>query len=282
MPYQVLFEKACPINFGDGIIAADMHVHTIHSDGLVPVPELLDYLTKRNLIAAVTDHNAILGVYKSLIKPEGRERIIPGIEVSAVEGPHILVYFERYTDLESYYHLYVKDHVGTCPHMATDLSTEKIVDDAKNAGGIVVGAHPYGYAMLVRGVMKGVSAGVTPLSVTEKLDGLEVICGGLSHGLNIRAEIYAREHNMCMTGGSDAHTLREIGRAITYANDVSSIGEFIEALLARKTDVIGCERNPGDNILMGSQVMSRYIPYVGSGLKVHTKQNIERLRRKIE
>lgn len=130
--------------------------------------------------------------------------------------------------------------------------------------------------------MKGIAAGVTSMQVAGKLDGLEVICGGLSHGLNIRAEIYARDHNMCMTGGSDAHTLREVGRAVTAAHDISTIPEFFEDLLAKKTDVIGCERNPGDNILMGSQVASKYIPYVGSGLKVHAQQNLDRLRKKIE
>ena len=258
-----------------------MHVHTNHSDGLIRVPDLFAYLKHRNLSAAVTDHNTIAGVEEAYTYPEAAERVIPGIEVSSSDGPHILVYFDRLSDLRTYYVSAVDGHQGACPHMATDLSTEQIVRDASEAGGVVIAAHPYGYAMLIRGVMKAVDTGLISPDVLTYVDGLEVICGGLSHTLNLRAEAYATAHNLCMTGGSDAHTLREVGRAVTTASDADSIPVFLEQLRQHMTDVVGCERNPGDNILMGGQVMSRYLPYVGSGLRVHFQQNFDRLKKKI-
>ncbi|MCQ2355587.1 MAG: hypothetical protein MJ014_00980 [Methanocorpusculum sp.] len=47
-----------------------------------------------------------------------------------------------------------------------------------------------------------------------------------------------------MTCGSGAHTLREVGRAVTTANDTLTPAEFLEAVLQQKTDVVGCERGP--------------------------------------
>lgn len=280
MSGSVVYSSSCPVVFSEGR-AVDMHVHTNYSDGLIRVPDLFAYLKRRNLSVAVTDHNTIAGVEEAYTYPEAAERIIPGIEVSSSDGPHILVYFDRLSDLRTYYASFVDGHQGACPHMATGLSTEQIVRDAAGAGGLVIAAHPYGYAMLIRGVMKAVDAGLVSPAVLEYVDGLEVLCGGLSHTLNLRAEAYATEHGLCMTGGSDAHTLREIGRAVTIASDADSVPAFLELLRQRKTHVVGCERNPGENILMGSWVMSRYIPYVGSGLKVHLVQNLDRLKKKL-
>ncbi len=163
--------------------------------------------------------------------------------------------------------------------MATDLPTEKIVTDANESGGLVIAAHPYGYAMLVRGVLKAIEVGMLSPEVLDRIDGLEVICGGLSHTLNTRAEMYATAHNFCMTGGSDAHTLREVGRAVTVTTEPLTPAEFLEAVRQQKTDVIGCERGPADNLLMGTQVMTKYVPYLPSGIAMHIRQGKMRLRK---
>ena len=180
-----------------------------------------------------------------------------------------MIYFDTLRDLTAYYNDSVKGHQGACPHMATDLPTEKIV----------IAAHPYGYAMLIRGVLKAIEVGMLTPEVLDQIDGLEVISGGLSHTLNTRAETYAAEHNFCMTGGSDAHTLREVGRAVTTASDTLTPAEFLEAVRQQKTDVVGCERGPADNILMGTQVMTKYVPYLRSGLAVHLRQGKMRLQK---
>lgn len=279
MAGTVTHAAACPVQWTNGS-AFDMHVHTNHSDGLVRVPELLAHLRRRNLGAAVTDHNTIAGVREAFTRDgAAAEILLPGIEVSARDGPHLLIYFDTLRDLADYYDTCVKGHQGACPHMATDLSTEKIVREANEAGGFVVAAHPYGYAMLVRGVLKAIDTGMLAPEILDGIDGLEVICGGLSHTLNARAEAYAAAHAFCMTGGSDAHTLREVGRAVTTADEPLTPAEFLDAIRHQKTSVTGCERGPADNLLMGTQVMTKYVPYLRSGLAVHLRQGKMRLKK---
>lgn len=280
MPGTVTYSAVCPVQWTEGS-AFDMHVHTNHSDGLVRVPELLNHLRRHGLGAAITDHNTIAGVRKACSCKEAAELILPGIEVSAADGPHLLIYFDNLRDLTSYYNESIKGHQGACPHMATDLSTEKIVGEANESGGLVIAAHPYGYAMLVRGVLKAIDVGMIAPTVLDQIDGLEVICGGLSHALNTRAETYATAHNFCMTGGSDAHTLREVGRAVTTADEPLTPAEFLEAVRHQKTNVIGCERGPADNLLMGTQVMTKYVPYLPSGIAVHLRQGKMRLQKQM-
>ena len=253
----------------------DMHVHSTASDGRTTPKTLAKYLNKNGLSAAITDHNVISGVKKAL---DYSENIIPGIEVSALEGPHVLVYFETYRDLASYYAASIQDHRGKCPHMAVDISTEKVIDDAKNAGGFVIAAHPYGYGVSVRGVMKGIEAGVIDSSVAEELDGLEVICSGMSMRQNMRAERYAEKNGACMTGGSDAHVLWEVGRAVSvgYANQTPL--EFLEDVRRRKTGVCGVNRSSGQNLLMGACMTPGYIPYVAPAMRIHARQSLMRMR----
>ncbi|MEA5037987.1 hypothetical protein SDC9_17347 [bioreactor metagenome] len=253
----------------------DMHVHSTASDGRTIPKTLAKYLNKNDFSAAITDHNVISGVKEAL---QYSPNIIPGIEVSALEGPHVLVYFDSYRDLDSYYTSSIRDRRGKCPHMAVDLSTEDVISGAKNAGGFVVAAHPYGYGVSVRGVMKGIDTGVIDSSVARELDGLEVICSGMSLRLNQRAEMYAQKKAMCMTGGSDAHVLWEVGRAVTvgYANQTPL--EFLEDVRSGKTGVCGMNRSSGQNLLMGACMTPGYIPYVAPAMRIHARQSWMRMR----
>lgn len=278
MPGSVQHSASCPVQFA-GSSVFDMHVHTNHSDGLIRTQDLLAYLRQRNLGAAITDHNTITGVQEAYTHAAAADLIIPGIEVSAIDGPHLLIYFDTLRDLIAYYDESIDGHQGVCPHMATDLTTDRVVSEANESGGLVIAAHPYGYAMLVRGVLKAVDAGLVAPDVLDSVDGMEVICGGLSHALNHRAEQYAAAHNFCMTGGSDAHTIREVGRAVTVHETPCSIAEFLEAVRHQKTSVVGCERGAANNLLMGTQVMTKYVPYLRSGLAMHLRQNSMRLKR---
>ena len=253
----------------------DMHVHTTASDGRTAPKTLAKYLNKNDLSAAITDHNVISGIKEAL---DYSENIIPGIEVSALEGPHVLVYFDTYRDLSSYYTASIQDHWGKCPHMAVDISTEKIITDAKNAGGLVIAAHPYGYGVSVRGVMKGIDVGVIDPSVAGELDGLEVICSGMSMRQNMRAEGYAQNNMMCMTGGSDAHVLWEVGRAVTVGSANQTPLEFLEDVRGKRTGVCGINRSSGQNLLMGACMTPGYIPYAAPAMMIHARQSWMRMR----
>ena len=67
------------------MIRADLHLHSVHSDGKYDVPHLLELLRGRDVtLAALTDHDTISGVGEAL--REGRRlgmEIIPAVELAA-------------------------------------------------------------------------------------------------------------------------------------------------------------------------------------------------------
>jgi 3',5'-nucleoside bisphosphate phosphatase len=67
------------------LIRADLHLHSVHSDGKYDVPHLLELLRGRDVtLAALTDHDTIAGVGEAL--REGRRlgmEIIPAVELAA-------------------------------------------------------------------------------------------------------------------------------------------------------------------------------------------------------
>lgn len=256
--------------------AFDMHVHTSASDAVLSPKTLAKVLEAKNIGCAVTDHNVISGVKEAL---SFTKNIIPGIEISAAEGPHILVYFERFSDLESYYNAEIRDKHTLCPHLAVQLETEEIIAGAKNAGGLVIAAHPYGYGIAVRGVMKGIETGVLRPQAAENLDGLEVICSGLKRVYNEKAERYAILHNLCMTGGSDAHIAQSVGLSVTLSEGLAGPAEMVEEIRARKTDVCGIEANFTRNAVQGLAMTPGYIPWLPPLLYTHTKQHAVRIKK---
>lgn len=261
----------------EGMMAYDMHVHTTASDAFNSPRGLAKVLRERHISCAVTDHNVISGVKKVLEYAP----VIPGIEVSASEGPHILVYFERYADLESYFTKHIKGRHTMCPHLAIRAGTEEIVAAAKDEGGLVVAAHPYGYGIAVRGVMKGMATGVLPPGAGDRLDGLEVLCAGLKQSYNVAAERYAQDRGLCMTGGSDAHVPWDVGLSVTVASCDAGPAEMLEEIRARKTQVVGRERTFARNAVQGLCMTPKYIPWLIPLFYTHMQQHILRMKKMV-
>jgi predicted metal-dependent phosphoesterase TrpH len=255
-----------------------MHVHTTHSDGFITVRDILASHARTGLAVAITDHNSISGVREAISGSGERGVVIPGVEVSASDGPHILLYFERFSGLEGWFSRTVREKVRDCPYMAVSLTSEEILDSANDSGALVVAAHPYGYSVLPRGILKCVENGAISDGTCRKIDGLEVISGVLSRRLNERAVMYARRHHLVMTGGSDAHMVRDLGHVVTCAR-AGTTGEFLEELRKRRNLVIGQESGPAGHILSGSAVLTRYLPYVRAGMRVHLEQNLPAMGR---
>ncbi|HJJ36422.1 MAG TPA: hypothetical protein O0X27_04515 [Methanocorpusculum sp.] len=259
----------------DGMMAYDMHVHTSASDAFTTPKALAHVLQEKQISCAVTDHNVISGVKKVLEYTP----VIPGIEVSAAEGPHILIYFERYADLEDYFNRHIKGRHTMCPHLAIRADTEQIIAAAKDAGGLVVAAHPYGYGIAVRGVMKGIMTGVLPPSAGDRLDGLEVLCAGLRKPYNLAAEQYATEHGLCMTGGSDAHVPWDVGLSVAVSSCDAGPAEMLEEIRAKRTRVVGMERTFARNAVQGLCMTPKYIPWLIPLFATHMQQHIFRMKK---
>jgi hypothetical protein len=81
------------------LLRLDLHLHTTASDGLLNPSELVQLAQKHHLNAiAITDHDTTDGIAEAQQAAAGAPVIIPGIELSAVEGDadvHMLGYYIR-------------------------------------------------------------------------------------------------------------------------------------------------------------------------------------------
>lgn len=81
---------------------ADLHIHSIYSDGTMTPREILDTCQKSNIrVAAITDHDTVSGIEETLSLARGNIDVIPAVEMSSNIGDldiHILGYFIDYCD----------------------------------------------------------------------------------------------------------------------------------------------------------------------------------------
>ena len=105
---DIVFQKPLPDEIRRlGLIPADLHFHTRHSDSPTRVRDALKLAARRGIGLAITDHNQVSGVAEA--ERQGiRVPLVPGIEVSANDGPHILLYFYSASDLRDFYRRHIE------------------------------------------------------------------------------------------------------------------------------------------------------------------------------
>jgi hypothetical protein len=166
----------------------DIHAHTRHSDGVNTPLELVAHAKKLGLSGiAVTDHNTVAGGLEALKHASEGFRVIPGLEVSSLEG-HILV-------------------LGVKEDIPKKTPAAEVIERAHALGGVAIAAHPYD-------VLRG---GVGDLIFTLKFDAIEV-CNGRTLLERRSARKAAETAGLRTVGGSDAHSLRELG-SVTVASE---------------------------------------------------------------
>src|SRR3972149_6577891 len=157
-------------------VKADLHVHTTYSsDSVITPKELVFYAKKRGLTAvAVTDHNNVEGAQK--IAREADFLIIPGTEVSSLDG-HIIG-------------LNVQELIPR------GLSADETVDRIHEVGGVAIASHPFA-------LFKG-SIGK---HVTAKFDAIEAINASAFpfKSSTRKANELAEWLQLPKTAGTDAH-----------------------------------------------------------------------------
>lgn len=170
----------------------DIHVHSCFSDGLPTPREIVEHCRKIGLDGvAITDHDAIEGSLEALKYATSDFIVIPGMEVSAREG-HILA-------------------LGIRRPVESRLSAEETVRRIHELGGIAIAAHPYD---IYRN-------GVGDLITTIGFDAVEVV-NGHTFGNSRNPVEMALEAKLPMVGGTDAHSLGEIGNVsiVTDSTDI--------------------------------------------------------------
>lgn len=258
---------------GSGVMAVDMHFHTNCSDSFTDIDAALKLAAERGVGVAVTDHNLIA----SLVRIKDRKTgvpVVPGMEISASDGPHILAYFYEMDDLERFWYHRIRPRLQDCPWLALrNCSTAKLLDllDAENC--VVSAAHPMGYLMSNKGVEVCIRKGYLDESVVSRLDAYEVICSGMTHESNLQALESACRYGIGFTGGTDGHTLSEIGNVVTVSN-ATDVQSFLDDVVARRVDVIGLEKTMPKKVHMASASLSKFMMHSPSAIKVQTNQAV--------
>lgn len=205
---------------------ADLHIHSIHSDGMATVPEILTYAQRETDldVIAIADHDQVRGALDAVEwcagRPDSRLQAVVGTEISAAWGRHLLALF------------FAEPYPTTpFPRFRSLRSTVAMVHDA---GGVVVVPHPL--SPLVPSVgertLRALLAHQPP-----GLVGVE-ICSSIVGGR--RTEPRLRRLNetawhLASMGNSDAHHLAQLGSAYTSFPGCSS-NDLYQALRDRTTE----------------------------------------------
>jgi predicted metal-dependent phosphoesterase TrpH len=176
---------------------ADLHLHTLASDGLIDARDLVDFVERHTDldVIAVTDHDetsAGLEASEWAARQRYRVQVVPGVEVTTREG-HMLA-------------LFISERP---PALRTLRQTAEWV---RERGGLCIAPHPF-----TRWTHSlSASALAACVAVPGLLCGVEVLNASLAgRASRSRALAYAAEHGLAQVGSSDAHMVAMIGLART-------------------------------------------------------------------
>jgi len=191
----------CRAMVNDAWSAADLHIHTTHSDGVATPSEVLDWVCSHTdlKIIAIADHNTNSGSIEAarIAKDRGLPiEVIIAQEVESSDG-HIVGLWT--------------------PELVRPLmNAEDTVAAIHAQGGLAVAAHPFAPRLWSRA---GLDRGNRGIYDRVDYDAMEVANSNpLLFIANWSAQLYQhrnRERLAC-TGGSDAHILWVIGSSRTY------------------------------------------------------------------
>lgn len=182
-----------------------MHLHTRGSfDSLNDPDRLIETAVARGIDrVCITDHNEIDVALE--LKARYPDRVIVGEEVKTAERVDIIG-------------LYIRERIpkGT--------PARETCERIREQGGLVYVPHPFAGR-------KG-GSGVVLEEVADLVDAIEGFNGRIHfQRLNDRAVAWAKERGIPLGAGSDAHTLREVGRAYVEVEPFEDSPEgFLAAL----------------------------------------------------
>lgn len=176
--------------------AADLHLHTRASDGLVAARDLVDFVElATNLdVIAITDHDetsASLDAREWAAHQGFRIQVVPGVEVTTLDG-HLLALFidERPPALRS---------------------VQYTAEWVRTRGGLCVAPHPFTrwtHSLNRRALSEAIAANL--ITAVEVLNASLAGRGSRPHALRL-----ARDHGLAQIGASDAHMASMVGLART-------------------------------------------------------------------
>ena len=192
----------------------DLHCHSLAShDCLTPLEAFPDRCRARGVkVQAITDHDQIWGAQKlkKMVEEEGSDlTVIVGEEVTTSEGEIIGLFLQE--------------------HIKPGGSPEETVAQIKAQGGLVL--LPHGFDPLKRARLQPGAH----RRIADDVDIVEVFNARISRPrYNQAARTWASERGLPMSGGSDAHTVKDLGSAWseTPVRPVTSPADLLAALHA--------------------------------------------------
>lgn len=177
---------------------ADLHIHTIHSDGAASVPAVLEHVARHTdlRLIAITDHDTITGAIEAhrIAGSYGIEVII-GEEVSTAEGHMLALFIEK--------------------PLPPGRPAAETIAAVHAQGGICIPAHPYGWRVPSMG-HAGLRNRCAGPECDWPVDAIEIFNASLwLPQCNTQAARLAEEVALPTCGGSDAHHLATIGLGYT-------------------------------------------------------------------
>ena len=235
--HRIEFKKPDLIHLNDRFTVVDMHFHTCYSDGHNTIAQISEAARRLAIGLAITDHNEIRGA----IEFDAQRDIlsIPGIEVTSLEGSHVLIYFYALADLERFYRNAIVPAMGADIMSSTHLEMETIIEAARRFPSVVVFPHPYSAAYT--GVQNSYFSESRRMALYEMVDGIEVINAENMNKWNLQSTVLGFNIGKGVTGGSDGHRVSQMGRSVTYASCPPEREAFLQAVKAGQTNVMGKE-----------------------------------------
>ena len=236
---RIRFERPDLAEMTKNYTVVDLHFHSRHSDGSNSIEEIAHYARELNIGIAITDHNAIDGAveidaYKDVLS-------IPGIEVTSLEGAHIIVYFYDIKSLQQFYAHEVRPFMGNDIMSSTTLRMEEIITRARHYRSVVIFPHPS--CAVYTGVCNTYFPEARRQELFKMVDGVEVINSGNLKKQNLKCALLGFNLDKAITGGSDGHLLRHMGKVVTYADCRPDRRAFLDAVKKKRNKVIGKEVN---------------------------------------
>jgi predicted metal-dependent phosphoesterase TrpH len=185
-----------PSRGDDGFGKADLHLHTIASDGMVSARGLVDHIEHRTDldVIAITDHDEVSAALEArewAAQRGYRVQVIPGVEVTTRDG-HLLV-------------LFVEERPPAL------WSAQRTAEWVLARCGLCIAPHPF-----TRWTHSLSGRALTSLIDSELLAGVEVLNASLAgRASRPHALALAGKHALAQLGSSDGHMLSMVGLART-------------------------------------------------------------------
>jgi predicted metal-dependent phosphoesterase TrpH len=143
---------------------------------------------------AITDHNTIKGGVETK-KIKSKIKVFVGSEIKTNLGE--IIGYDLHHDIKS-----------------DDLFDA--IDKIKSQNGLISIPHPFD------SLRSGIANEKILINISKKIDFIELNARSFTF-FNHKAEYFAKKHRIPIIGGSDAHMIFEIGKAITFMKTIKRI-----------------------------------------------------------